>query len=231
MAKNLKKLTVWVLMISMLLSMVVPVAALETAYAPEVTVQLTPGKDTDAQESKELEQGTYVRKVTATASDVATEVKVNEGEITGIQPALKFDRNSTADQKTQKAARDLYTDNSHFTDPASIKVAGAPEGYPFQYVGSGDYSGHYISVVRVVYKRDADGNAIKDENGNYVIEKLRHMSSDVDLYYKDQPATNPDGPFHYASASRPVQLTKLVFFKLSIRALLFIAETKAVSLP
>ena len=164
MAKTFKRVLSGVLALIMCMSMLsVGAFAAETTYNsfPDVTVKLTPGKDSDAAESSVNDEGTLSREVKATTGEIETVTKQTAGEVTSVQSALKFDRNSTADQKAQKVARELYTDTGHFTDPSTVTVTGAPEGYPFKYVGNGDYSGHYISHVRVVYERDADGNAIR----------------------------------------------------------------------
>ena len=198
-----------------------------TAPAVEVSVSLTPG--TESGNSAEVEIDTALvdgqipadgetiydytealikayREVTATTSEVETVVRYNDAEtVAGIQPALKFDRNSTADQSAKKKSTELYTDNGHFHDPATFTVTDAPEGYPWKYVGHGDYSGHYISHVKVIYDRDAGGNPIKDADGNYVIKELQHAGSGTPLYYGGELVTNPEGPFHYATGTRPQQ--------------------------
>ncbi|MBE6892264.1 MAG: VWA domain-containing protein [Ruminococcaceae bacterium] len=146
------------------------------------------------------------REVTTSVTEVETTINHNALEnITGIQPALKFDRNDTADQTAKKKALELYTDNGHFHDPASFTVTDAPEGYPWKYVGHGDYSGHYVSHVKVIYERDELGNALKDADGNYIIKELQHVSSGTPLYYNGELVTNPEGPFHYATGTRPQQ--------------------------
>ena len=203
MAKTMKRLLCAVLTLAMCMSMLcVPaMAAEEPIELPEVTVALTPGKveGEAVTETKDLDDGTLSRTVTTNTSKIETTTEQTAGALTAVQSALKFDRNSTADQKAQKVARELYTDTGHFTDPSTVTVTGAPAGYPFKYVGNGDYSGHYISHVRVIYARDAAGNAIKDANGNYVIKELQHASSGTPLHYGKELTTNIDGPYHYAT--------------------------------
>lgn len=172
---------------------------------PEVTVQLIPGKENTKTEENVIEDGKLDREVKVTTSEIKTVTKQTVGELDAIQPALKFDRNDTTDQAAQKKARELYTDNGHFHDPDTITVTNAPEGYPFKYVGHGDYSGHYISHVKVIYARDEAGNAIKDANGNYVIKELQHAGSGTPLHYGTELITNIDGPYHYATGTRPQQ--------------------------
>lgn len=165
MAKTFKKLAVWLLTISMLLGMVGIPAFAEEAPAskyPKVTVKLTPDETTKESATIDVNSGKLTREVNAITSGIETDVKDSYGELTAPQSALKFDRNSSTDQKAQKIARELYTDTGHFADPKTITVTGAPEGYPFKYVGFGDYSGHYVSHVRVIFERDEEGNAIKD---------------------------------------------------------------------
>ena len=209
MAKNLKRLCALVMALVMCGSTLsIGVSAAETPEnpTPAVTVQLVPGKDETSSSAKvDLENVTVTRDVKATTSDIIVTTKQTPGELTAVQSALKFDRNNTADQKAQKVARELYTDNGHFHDPSTFTVTDAPEGYPFKYVGHGDYSGHYVSHIKVIYERDAAGNAIKDANGNYVIKELQHAGTGTPLYHGGKLATNPDGPFHYATGTRPQQ--------------------------
>ena len=207
MKETSRKIFAGLLAFVMLLGMVnVPVFATETdAETPVVTVDLIPGETTDGSATIYLADGTVIRKVYATTSEIETVINDSYGEMTAPQPALKFDRNDTTDQAAQKVARELYTDNGHFADPSTITVTDAPAGYPFKYVGFGDYSGHYISHVRVVYKRDEAGKAIKDANGNYVIDHLEHAGSGTPLYYGNELTTNIDGPYHYATGTRPQQ--------------------------
>ena len=105
-----------------------------------ISVELTPGGESTTENRIDDEDGlrTTIYKVTANTTEVEVTTKQTPGELTAIQPALKFDRNSTADQKAQKVARELYTDNGHFHDPSTFTVTDAPEGYPFKYVGHGD---------------------------------------------------------------------------------------------
>ena len=134
-----KALSLLLVAIMLTSTMLVGVSAEEAKAAPVVTVDLTPGVD---ETSSDATANGIKREVTATTSEVETTTKQTVGELNAVQSALKFDRNSTADQKTQKVARELYTDNGHFHDPSTFTVTDAPEGYPFKYVGHGDYSGH-----------------------------------------------------------------------------------------
>lgn len=181
----------------------------EKTISEEIESSVTKGEKPAADESVyDYTETTIVadRIVSVSVSEESITVKHNESDdIEGIQPALKFDRNSTADQSAKKKTTELYTDNGHFHDPSSFTVTDAPDGYPWKYVGHGDYSGHYVSHVKVVYERDEAGNPIKDENGNYIIKELQHVSSGTPLYYGGELVTNPEGPFHYATGTRPQQ--------------------------
>ena len=133
MAKTFKRVLSGVLALIMCMSMLsVGAFAAETTYNsfPDVTVKLTPGKESDAAESSVNDDGTLSREVKATTGEIETVTKQTAGDLTSIQPALKFDRNSTADQAAQKKIRELYTDNGHFHDPSTFTVSDAPEGYP-----------------------------------------------------------------------------------------------------
>lgn len=96
----------------------------------------------------------------------------------------------------------LYTDNGHFTDPSTITVTGAPEGFPFRYVGCGDYSGHYVSKLHIIYDRNEDGTPKLDENGQFVIKQLQKTNG-TPLTYMGQPTTNIVGPFDQLTGTRP----------------------------
>jgi len=182
---------------------------------PEVTVELIPGScatgkvETDYTLVERADSynrySATTRVVNATVSAVEVESSVISSSVNSVRPALKFDRNSAADQKQQKIDREIYADNGHFHDPNTFTITGAPEGYPFQLVGDGDYSGHYVSHIRVIYEKDEAGNALKDENGNYIIKELQHVSSGTPLYYNGELSTNTQGPFHYATGTRPQQ--------------------------
>lgn len=83
----------------------------------------------------------------------------------------------------------------------SITVSGAPEGYPYQYIGRADYSSMYTNVIYVEYDRDDNGRALKDENGNYIVKSLKdakgrdvtsngEVTTDLNAYY-DSLAVGP----------------------------------------
>ena len=206
MAKRLKKMLALILAAATCFSTVtVGVQAKESADEPLYSVELIPGEETTAKRVVKDETGTYTYRIVADTSEVEVETKQTVSDFKGIKPALKFDRNSTADQKEQKVARELYTDNGHFHDPSTFTVTDAPAGYPWKYVGHGDYSGHYVSHVRVIYDRDADGDPKVDDDGNYIIKELQHVASGTTLYYGDELVTDPAGPFHYATGTRPQQ--------------------------
>ena len=205
MAKRLKKMLALILAAATCFSMVtVGVQAKEPAEDPLYSVELVPGKETSAKREVKDETGTYTYRITAETSDVETTTQQTASELVSPQSVLKFDRNSSADQTAQRKVRDLYTDNGHFSDPDSFTVTGAPEGYPFQYVGTGDYSGHYISYVRVVYDRDSEDNAKVDDDGNYIIKELQHANG-TPLTIDLKPTTSFDGPYDQTTGTRPLQ--------------------------
>ena len=177
MAKKMKKVLAMflaVLMLSGTMLMATPAVAAEADS--EYTIALIPGKTTSAKRKVNDENGSTTYTITAETSDITVDAKQTAADFVGPQSALKFDRNDSADQTAQRKVRDLYTDNGHFTDPDTITVTDAPEGYPFQYVGTGDYSGHYVSHMRVIYERDEAGNPVEDPDGNYVIKELQHAN-------------------------------------------------------
>ena len=184
---------------------------------PEVVVPIVPGEPTQGTggvvESEPVTNpdGSVT---TTTTTDRTVDVETSEEEVTfitqgseldALQSELKFDRNDANDQAKQKKETETYTDNGHFTDPDSVTVTGAPDDASFKFVGTGDYSGHYVSHILVIYERDADGNPIKDENGEYVIKELQHASNGDVLTYGGVPTTNLNGPFDQATGTRPQQ--------------------------
>ena len=205
-----------------------------TAFADEITSEVTvvliPGTESTASIAVSFDDGIAVRDIKAITSVVETVINSSYGELVALQSALKFDPNSKADQAAQKPIRELYTDPGHFSDPSQITVTGAPDGYGFKFVGDGDYSGHYVSHIRVIFERDEDGNALKDEDGNYIIKELKYAGSNGDqvLYYEGQPTTNIDGPFHYATGTRPQQFLLMDEAGNTLYAYCVDLETKAI---
>jgi len=189
---------------------------------PEVSVELKPGETTtgiagettvtgDVPSDENDKNYNYTettevdRTVTAETSKLNVTVnKTDASDMEGLQSELKFDRNDAEDQAEQRKIRDLYTDNGHFSDPSKITVENAPEGYEFQYVGSGDYSGHYVSHIRVIYERNEDGTPKVDENGEYIIKELQH-SNGTPLTKDGKPTTDINGPFDATTGTRPSQ--------------------------
>ena len=187
---------------------------------PEVEVDLIPGETTTAEgitgvteidnlngkgNANNTDTTTVTeieRTVTAETSDVETKVNELADDMEGLQPELKFDRDSKEDQAAKKKETELYTDNGHFNNPDDFTVTDSPEGYPFKYVGSADYSGHYVSKICVVYERDEAGNPIKDENGEYVIKQLK-TGKGVVLTQGGVPTTDLNGPYDQLTGTRP----------------------------
>ena len=130
MAKKSKKTLALLLSMLMLTNtMGITASAATPTDTPEVTIRLTPGETTTDEITITDKKGTLTREVTATTGEIIVDTEDSYGEMKAPQSALKFDRNSSSDQTAQRKVRDLYTDNGHFTDPASITVTDAPEGY------------------------------------------------------------------------------------------------------
>ena len=190
---------------------------------PEVTVDVVPGETTEGKAVTDTtvtgdqpegeddanydytETETIDRTVTVETSDVTTTVNKVTTDLEGLQPELKFDRNDKKDQAAAKKETDLYTDNGHFDDPDTITVTDAPDDAPFKFVGNGDYSGHYVSHIRVIYAKDENGNPIKDENGEYVIDHLEQARTGDVLTNGGVPTTDINGPFDQKTGTRPQQ--------------------------
>ena len=178
--------------------------------APEVTVNVVTGSESTT--VSKIEVSSDATKTVVGVRDVTvkmSEVKVTVGDIVysnfkAPQSALKFDRSSTADQAAQKKIRDLYTDTGHFTDPSSVTVTDAPAGYPFKYIGTGDYSGHYVSHIRVIYDRNDDRTPKVDSEGKYIIKELQHANG-TPLTYKGESTTSLTGPYDQTTGTRPLQ--------------------------
>ena len=99
------------------------------------------------------------RVATAIASKLNVKVIENYSELKSVRPV--YDANK----------KELYL--GYFDDPDKVQVsANGPDGYDYQFVGMGDYSSQYLSYANVVYKKDENGKSLKDENGEYIIEKL-----------------------------------------------------------
>ena len=214
MAKKMKKLLALVLAVTTCFSMVVVPAHAASTEVTEYTVNLVPGTTTTNDQVVSDSTGKTTYTITATTDEVEVTTKQTIGEFVTPKSALKFDRNSSADQKAQQKIRDLYTDNGHFADPEAVVVPeGGPEGYPFYYgadansidYNNGDYSGHYVSHIRVIYERDEETGAAKvDENGNYIIKELQH-SNGTPLTIDLQPTTSFEGPYDQTTGTRPNQ--------------------------
>ncbi len=204
MAKTFKRCLASVMATCMVAGFVnLPTYAAERKLEPNVTVMLMPGETTSAKEQLSNEKQTVIKTVTAQTTAITTNVNnMSASGFSGTKPYLKFDRNDTANQKENKKIHELYTDNGHFHDTSAITVTDAPVGYPFQFVGYGDYSGHYVSKVRVIYERNEDGTPKVDENGNYIIKELQH-SKGATLTYKGESTLNINGPFDQTTGTRP----------------------------
>jgi len=63
---------------------------------------------------------------------------------------------------------------SNITDPDEFHIQETEgqdhEGYDYQYIGFSEYGDGSVSAVKVVYKRDENGQILKDADGNPVIE-------------------------------------------------------------
>ena len=182
----------------------------DTAGQPEVSVTLVPGQSNvgtatgDPVVKGDTTTTVTDRTVTADVSEENTTVAITKSELDALQSELKFDRNDAKDQAAKKKETDLYTDNGHFVNPDSITVTDAPEDHPFQYIGHGDYSGHYISHIRIIYDRNEDGTPKVDENGNYIIKELQHNNGTV-LTKNGVPTTDLNGPYDQTTGTRGQQ--------------------------
>ena len=131
------------------------------------------------------------RILSANVSEVDIEIIENSSDLTGIKPVKDSNK------------KDLYLGN--FDDPSKKEVStDGPVDFDYQYVGRGDYSSQWVSKVYVTYKKGADGKALKDENGNYIIEKL--TKSDGTIITADGvPTTDLNAVFDQKTGTRAFQ--------------------------
>lgn len=130
------------------------------------------------------------RVATAIASKLNVKVIENYSELKSVRPV--YDANK----------KELYL--GYFDDPDKVQVsANGPDGYDYQFVGMGDYSSQYLSYANVVYKKDENGKSLKDENGEYIIEKL--VISGTTVTSGGEPTTDLNSIYDQRSYLRGAQ--------------------------
>ena len=168
----------------------------DTAGQPAVTVPLLPGESTSNTASEETTDGdinsaggqttTTVtdRTVTAETSKVNTVVTTNPELVEDTNTILKgpapvYDeddnevRGSNGKIKDSEGKDGLFDRNylsQSNADPS--KWTNIPADAEYRYIGTGEHSKYFVGLVKVIYKKDADGNTMYDEDGNPIIEKL-----------------------------------------------------------
>lgn len=131
------------------------------------------------------------RFLSASVSEVDIEIIENSSDLTGIKPVKDSNK------------KDLYLGN--FDDPSSKKVSNdGPAGFDYQYVGRGDYSSQWVSKAYVTYKKGKDGKALKDADGNYIIEKLTKKDGTL-LTVDGVPTTDLNAVFDQKTGTRAFQ--------------------------
>ena len=161
---------------------------------PEVEVELIPGEKTEATAEEttvtgDEENGTVTtvtdRTVTAEVTDI--EITVNDSNtglvgdqetgLKGLDPV--YDETDEIKYRTDGKYDDDYGKDGLFDrnylsgsnmDPSKWTEI-PPEG-EYRYVGTGEHSKYFVGLVKVIYKKDENGNTVYDENGNPIIEKL-----------------------------------------------------------
>lgn len=178
------------------------------AGQPNVTVPLVPSEETSSSSTTTITTGdlpsgtndpsydytittTTDRTVTADTSEVEITITENSSELTGISPVQDANK------------QELYLGN--FDDPNSVSVSGeAPDGFDYQFVGSGDYSKQYVSRIFVTYAKDDTGNVMYDENGDPIIASLTKADGTV-LTVNGIPTTDINAVFDQNTGVRASQ--------------------------
>ena len=158
----------------------------DEAGQPEVSVTLEPGKShsgTATETTTEGDTTTTVtdRTVTTETSEIKTTVnESNSGNVEdqeikleGLTPVydvidgVKQDKGGMFDNQFNSGLNNKYADPAKWTGANAM-----PEDADLRFLGTGEHTTYYASLVYVVYEKDENGNAIKDENGEYVIKEL-----------------------------------------------------------
>ncbi len=141
------------------------------------------------------------RTVTVGATEEGTSVENTSKEMESLKPE-EHDR-----PNNEKFIDDL--DYRYWDDPDTYGVTGeAPDGYSWQLVGNGQQSAQYISRIYVIYKKDENGEPIKDENGEYVIDRLEKRKSNGSievLTVNGVPTTDINASFDQATGTTAAQ--------------------------
>lgn len=175
---------------------------------PEITVDLEVGETTSNTVSdttvtgdvpKDESDMTYdytevtevEREIEATTSSEEVVTEESLSDLTGVNPVY------------DSSKKDLYLGN--FDDPNKKTVSeDGPENFDYQFVGRGDYSSQFISRVYIVFKKDENGNALVDEDGNYIIERLEHANGTV-ITTDGVPTTDMNAVYDQKTGIRALQ--------------------------
>ena len=176
---------------------------------PEISVDLVGGETTDSEvissitttgDVKESEEDTDYdynvttnidREIQATTSEEKVVISESTSDLEGVNPV--YDANK----------KDLYLGN--FDDPDKKVVSeDGPENFDYQFVGRGDYSSQFVSRVYITYKKDENGNALVDENGNYIIESLKHANGTI-ITVDGVPTTDMNAVYDQKTGIRALQ--------------------------
>ena len=131
------------------------------------------------------------RFLSASVSKVDIEIIENSSDLTGIKPVKDANK------------KDLYLGN--FDDPTKKIVSeDGPKDFDYQFVGRGDYSSQFVSHVYVTYKKGENGKALKDENGNYIIESLKHANGTI-ITTDGVPTTDLNAVYDQKTGTRALQ--------------------------
>jgi len=155
-----------------------------TETTNEVVGDVQEGEDDTEYDYTEIET-TIEREVTTEAGDV--EVTVNEGDVTNLE-ALAPEEFEGKDYDNKEGLLTGWSPDSlqSYAD-AVAKPEDAP-GYDYQWTGYAEATNAVRAVsVDVVYKKDpVTGEALKDENGDYIIESMSYSGK-----YKDGMDATP----------------------------------------
>ena len=180
----------------------------ETPEDPETTEKIT-AVGTATKDYTEGEIDSEEGKTTTTIDRTVTvevskmEVKVEESnsgivedkeiKLEGLAPVydtidgVKQDKGGMFDSQFNSGLNSKYADPSKWTGANAM-----PDDADLRFLGTGEHTTYYAAIVYVVYEKDENGNAKKDENGEYIIEKLwryNPATHDPETHSKQQQLT------------------------------------------
>ncbi|MBR6527908.1 MAG: SpaH/EbpB family LPXTG-anchored major pilin [Lachnospiraceae bacterium] len=137
-----------------------------------------PGMNISTAMAEESVPEKKVYSVNVSVSDVEITTVETKSALTSIQSERLFDENGNEIKKLNE-----YYDATHFHYDKvlanKLKLAEKPVWGEFAHVGSAEYSWYYATLLNVYYQRNAEGEILRDSEGNPLIQRLvRAWSAD-----------------------------------------------------